>query len=338
MALGLLCGCGLGFIENHSGGASHLPTTGAGPYGKLPIDIGTPINEPIVLRVFRTNLREPTPLWREGGGVRLWFGYEDDPSVVRSEIWHVALPVITQFPEVPEQRALAGDEPWEQDWVGAPSIVRLPATGAGDGSGDGAHLVMFYQGGIDNPGIGRADSMDNGATWIKHPNNPILPGWIQPSVTFLDDTDETAGVPFSVYGTRLDRDGIYRADSSDGVTFSYLDEPVLEPRRGREGAYDRYSVSSPHVVVRAVEGGGYHYGMFFNATSSSDPDESMVVGWAGSFDGYDWQRFASPDGPVLAPGGASEYGPAVLLSADSGIMFYNEDAQGVQAIAAAMHP
>ena len=78
--------------------------------------------------------------------------------------------------------------------------------------------------------------------------------------------------------------------------------------------------------------------MFFNATASADPEESVVVGWAGSFDGTRWERFASPEGPVLAPGGVSEFGPAVLLSPDSGIMFFTEDAQGVQAIAAAMHP
>lgn len=327
-----LGGCGLGIVDNLSGGDSHLPTQGAGPYGKLPLDIETPINEPIVLRVFQTDVREPSPLWHEDGGFRLWFGYEEDPD--RSEIWYIELPVITEFPEEPERQAVIGDQPWEQDWVGAPSVLDLGAD----------HLVMFYEGGRSPRSIGRADSFDNGATWEKHAANPLLVDWAQPGGAFVEASGESTSdpdrlaSPWLLYGTRTGRDGIFLAESEDGVSFTYLEEPVLTPRLGREGAYDRYSVSSPHVVVRAVEGGGYHYGMFFNATASSDPEESVSIGWAGSFDGSRWQRFASPDEPVLAPEGISEHSPAVLLSADRGIMFYNEEAQGVQAIAAAMHP
>src|SRR5690606_37703504 len=35
-------GCGLGVVDSDSGGGAHLPTQGAGPYGKLPLNVNTP--------------------------------------------------------------------------------------------------------------------------------------------------------------------------------------------------------------------------------------------------------------------------------------------------------
>ena len=39
-------GCGLGIVDNTSGGGDNLPTLGAGPYGRLELDFATPADEP----------------------------------------------------------------------------------------------------------------------------------------------------------------------------------------------------------------------------------------------------------------------------------------------------
>ena len=323
--LSCLSGCGLGLVENQSGGGDNLPTQAAGPYGKLEVDSDTVASEPFVVSVRRTNVRDPAPLWRADGGFRLWFGYEDDPNVDLSEIWYAELSTLQDLPEVAPTPALTADATWEEDRVGAPSILEL----------EDGRLVMFYQGGQTQRSIGRADSSDGGQTWTKHPENPVLEGWYAPSVI---ENPADGGGSWTLYGNRGGMPGIFRADSPDGDNWTPTGEAVIMPRVGTPEAYDRHSVSDPFVVVREISAGEYQYGMFFNAADSGDAEASISVGWAGSFDGFEWQRFDNPDGPVLAPEGPSEHGPAVLVAPAQGIMFYNELNQGVQAIAVAVHP
>lgn len=323
-------GCGLGLIENHSGGAEHLPTQGAGPYSKLETDPTTVITEPFVLTVFRVSVRDPSALWRTGGGYRLWFGYEDDPTVEASEIWYAELANLTDEPILEPERALSADAAWEQGFVGEPSVLER---------GDG-RLVMFYRGGVDVPAIGRADSSDNGQTWTKHASNPIIDGLASPSAAIVLNraTADADTESWLLFADRRDDSGIFQARSEDGIVWTISDQPSVTPRTGLSDAFDRVSVSNPTVTIREIGADSFHYGMFYNATNSTDPDASVSIGWTGSFDSQEWRRFASPDEPILAPGGASEYSPSVLLSPDRGIMFYNELTQGVQGIAAAVHP
>lgn len=309
-------------MDNASGGSEHLPTQGAGPYGKLSLNIETPADEPYVVAVFRVSVRDPSALWRDDGGVRLWFGYEQDQSGLESELWYAELADIAELPDVAPRPALLADQSWEQGWVGAPSVVELA----------GGELVMFYQGGRDYPGIGRAVSNDHGATWSKYEGNPVLDGFMEPGVVVLSDQR------WLLYATRPDEPGIFRADSTDGLSFAVREAPVLVPRPELEPAYDRQAVSDPFVVVRHTPAGRLHYGMFFNGTMGAGDEVTTSVGWAGSFDGLVWQRFSSPDQPVLAPEGTSEHGPSVLLEPDRGIMFFSELRQGVQSIAVAVHP
>lgn len=325
LALFLAAGCGIGLVDNQSGGSDHLPTQAAGPYGKLALDRDTPAEEPFVVRAFPDSLTDPSVLRRDDGGFLIWFGRTTSTAPDESQIWYAEIPAVTELPDVPPEPALVADAAWEEAWVGAPSVVRL----------DAEHLVMFYQGGRTSPALGRADSMDDGRNWTKHPANPLLDTTAQPSAVVLDHGDATTWLLFA---SRPDRAGIFRADSSDGTSWAYLPEPVLTPRETTPEAFDRYAVFSPHVVVQETASSRLHYSMFFNATDSPDPDASVSVGWAGSFDGIEWRRFESPDGPILAPEGASERAPAVLLEPDRGIMFYSEPSRGAPAIAVAMHP
>lgn len=328
LALGLVLvpGCGLGVVENHSGGADHLPTQGAGPYGKPGLDLDTPADEPFVLGVFRSHLRDPSALWREDGGVRLWFGYQADLDDTRSEIWYAELADITELPDVPPEPALAADQPWEQGWVGAPSVVDR-------GRGE---LVMFYQGGVDAPAIGRADSVDSGRTWQKHPGSPLVTDAAGPALAVIPAEIQGDAPGWLLHATRVGRAGIFRAESTDGVRWAFTDEAVLLPRPDRADAYDRYTVSNPAIMVRVSGAGRPHYGMFFNGEGE---DGLVSIGWAGSFDGKEWQRFASPDEPVLVePIEVSEHGPAALLEADRGLLFFDQERQGARRIAVAVHP
>ena len=317
-------GCGLGLLDGPGGGDQHLPTRGAGPYSKLPFDRDTLTDEPHVVSVFQIDLTEPTALPRSDGGFRLWFGYSDPPEL--HEIWTAELSSLTEFPEVGPMPALAPDQEWEAGRVGAPCVVEVSSQ----------ELVMFYEGGPEPgpgdsqaPGIGRATSLDGGATWVKDPANPVLTGYREPTAAHLPDGE------WLLFATRDDAPGLFRAVSTDGISWQADDAAVVEPRPLPE-AFDRHAVSSPALTVRSRPGGGLHFGLFFNGLDGEDGSAS--VGWAGSFDGMQWDRFSNPDGPVLAPGGTSERGPSVVLEPDQGIMFFSEQKQGSSSIAAAVHP
>lgn len=317
-------GCGLGLLDSESGGDDHLPTQGAGPYGKLQRDIDTVADEPYVLSVLRVNLRDPSALRRDDGGYRLWVGYDDSADGSTSAIWAAELPALTEKPDIEIHPVLTAGDAWEQGWVGAPSVVEL---------GSGA-LVMFYEGGLETPAIGRADSADGGATWQKHPGNPLIPALTRPSAANLPDGS------WVLFATHSSRAGLFRADSpdADGSVWNIHDEPVLLPRTGAPEAFDHSQLADPWIVVQITPTGRLHYGMFFTGAERDDAEASVAVGWAGSFDGFRFTRFASPDAAVLAPDGASEKGPSVLLEPDRGIMFFNELRQGTQSIAVAVHP
>lgn len=327
-----MTGCGLGVVGEEERGGARLPTQGAGPYGTLASDRDTPAEEPYVLSAFRVHLRDPAVLRRDDGGFRLWFSRVDVEAPEASEIWAAELPAITELPDVAPDPVLVADQAWEQGWVGAPSVVARPDGG----------LTMLYQGGRERLAVGRADSVDGGWTWQKHPDNPVLVDAAEPSAALVPggiggDHDEDAS-SLVVYMTRPGRDGIFRADSLDGVTWTSLPEPVLLPRRDVPDAYDRQAVSAPFVVVRRTASGTLHYGMFFNGTDRSGESAVVSIGWAGSFDGLEWRRPASPDEPVLASGGGNAHAPAVILEPDGGVMFFHEGQPGAQRIAVAVHP
>ncbi|MEM9488073.1 MAG: hypothetical protein AAGC55_02950 [Myxococcota bacterium] len=315
----LCAGCGLGFIDQNGGGGDNLPTQSAGPYSKLPGDVDTTANEPFILSVFQVNLVDPSALPLPDGGFRLWFGAEPNGSQRLSEIWTIDVPDLRDRVEDEPGLAVSADRPWENDWVGAPCVVE---------DGDGG-LIMFYQGDANSPSIGRAESQDGGITWEKGDENPIITGFGQPAIGQLDDSS------WVLYATRADRPGIFRGTSADGRTWTMDDQPVLLPRTEQSDAFDKLAVSNPWLVVRSTSTGIAHQSLFFNGLDDAD---STSVGWAGSFDGRNWSRFANPDDAVLEPDGIGEHGPTVIVEPTRGFMFYSELRQSAQSIAVAVHP
>jgi hypothetical protein len=316
-ALTVLVGCGLGLGGDESIGAfDHLPTLAAGPYGKPNIDFDTPAEEPYVLVDGQASLMDPAPLWRDDGGFRLWFSRAPDDGGGAADLWYAELAAHTELPDRGPEPALVADAAWEEGRMAAPAVVDL---------GGGA-LVMFYEGGRLEPGIGRADSSDGGTTWHKHPENPLLVG-AAPTAAVVDDL-------WLLFYTRPGHEGIFRADSFDGTDWAEMDRPVLTPRTALADAFDAVAVSDPFALVRRTGAGRWHYGLFFNGTAA---DGDVTVGFAGSWDGLVWERFGGVE-PVLSPGSPTEHGPAVLVRAGRGTMFFHEERQRRQRIAVALHP
>jgi hypothetical protein len=181
---------------------------------------------------------------------------------------------------------------------------------------------------VADPGIGRAESTDGGLTWIRDAGNPVLTRATEPTAALLPDGS------WVLFITRPDAPGIYRADSADGRTFTVAELPALRARSDQATAFDRFAVSDPFVIVRQTAAGQIHWGMFFNGLARFD---DVAIGFAGSYDGLQWERFGGPD-PILAPGAPVETGPAVVLEAARGYLFFDERSQSRQKIAVAVHP
>ncbi len=317
LAVLALCsaGCGLGLFGDESGGADNLPTLGAGPFGKPEIDFDTPADEPYLVADRNAHLRDPAVRERGDGGFSMWFGRHERENPARADIWRAGISVYTELPDREPSLVLAADATWEQGRVTAPSIAAL----------DDGTLVMFYEAGVDEPGIGRADSSDGGDTWTKHPDNPLFPGHDPAAVYFQG--------AWTMYFTRADAPGIRRAESEDGVTWLSDPDPVVVARPAVADAFDRDGVSRPFVLAQVTEAGQRHWSMFFNGQR----DEEASIGFAGSFDGVSWERFAGVDA-ILAPGGGSEYGPAAIIRGSRAFLFFHEARQLRDRITIAIHP
>lgn len=310
-------GCGMGLFESESGGADNLPTLGAGPYGKPQVDYDTPADEPYVLEDSRASLVDPSVLEREDGGFRIWCGREPDNTENQSEIWYAEIPDITRLPDVSPRVTLTATAPWEEDRVAAPSVIEVA---------DG-RLVMYYEAGVGTRAIGRAESTDGGQSWQKNPANPVLEGAAEPSIVEIDGS-------WVLYLTIPGSDGIYRAESADGLAWDLDGMPVLGPRPDVAEAFDSRSVSDPGAVARVSEAGQLHYGLFFNGRND---DDVASVGFAGSFDGVTWERYGGPD-PVLHPVAPEEHGPSAVLRSAQGFLFFHEQRLSRQRITVAVHP
>ncbi|HUH05363.1 MAG TPA: hypothetical protein VML75_25375 [Kofleriaceae bacterium] len=309
--------CGLGWFEEASGGGENLPTSASGPYGKPEVDFDTPADEPFVIDDRAASLVAPTVLPRDDGGFRFWFGREPNNTTGLSEIWRAELADVFDLPDVEPVASMAPDQAWEGTRVTRPAVVE----------GDPGQLVMYYEGGPeDAPAIGRAESFDGGATWQKHPGNPVLGQAGDPGAVVVDGQ-------WMLYVVRTGMAGIYRGTSADGVAFSLDAEPVIRPR-ALAGAFDRAGVASPSVVAEITPANQLHFSMLFNGVSAAD---DVAIGYAGSFDGVRWERFNGLE-PVLTPGSPTEHGPTGLVAGTRAYLFYNQLSGGRQRIGVALHP
>ena len=310
-----VAGCGLG-VGDSSGGSDNLPTLAAGPYARLRPAAATAAAEPWLLTATDALLRDPALLPRADGGLRVWLTI-DPVGDAPPEIGYAELPGPRDAPDRVVARVVAADQPWEEGRVGAPAVVA-----------DGDRLLLFYQGGVAAPAIGRAESTDDGATWTKAAA-PVLAGARAPSAAVVD------GV-VHLFATLSDRPGVFHAVDDGRGGFTVDPTPVVAPRPDVAGAFDRAAVADPCVLVQELATGRLHWSLWFTGFDLDPGDERAApsVGYAASFDGTNWQR-PGDVGPVLA---APATGPAVLVRQHGGLMLFSSQRNLRDAIAAAQHP
>ena len=296
-----------------------MPTLGGGPYGKLPLDLETPIDEPFVLAAANADLSDPVGRLRDDGGIRLWVTRQQPGQP--AEIWAAEMPALTELPDVPLAPALVAELPWEAGEVRAPTVVA-----------DGDRVTMFYQAG-DPPAIGRAVSTDAGATFARDPA-PVIEGALNPSAIAIGDS-------IALLFERDDAPGIFAALSEDGgASFAPRSAPILEINPV-DAAFDLRSVTNPGAVATVTATGRTHIGVFYEGRSDEldDDDEPLIaIGYVGGFALDALERFGNRIDPILEPGVPSETGPSAILFPERGILFFSERRGARLRIAAAIHP
>ncbi len=297
----LLPACGLGWIGTEDDRTAGLPTSGAGPYQRLEPDDLTPASEPRFLNDTRADVEDPSML-AGGAGLRVWFTRRTEDPVV-SEIHYLEAASAHVLPSVGPMGVLSASETWEDGVVSSPSVTK-------DAAGQ---LVMFYEGGVATPSIGRAVSTD-GVTWTKD-GDPLLVGATSPSVVFVHG--ETW-----LFVTRPNELGIWRAVDT-GSGFDFDPAPVILPRPGETDAFDQLAVFDPFALaVPTLEPGVTRVHLWFAGTTEDPPATS--IGYAATFDGLDWLRFGGLK-PMLS---ADAAGPTVILEAAGGLMLFEGSAAG----------
>lgn len=302
LAIILCSGCGLGWIGTEPDRTAGLPSAGAGPYARLESDDTTPATEPRFLNDVRANVSDPSMLFG-GEGIRVWFTRATTDPVV-SEIHYTEATSPRALPSVGPMLVLSATEAWEEGVVSSPCVTADPAGG----------LVMFYEGGVTTPSIGRAVSTD-GLSWNKDPD-PVLVGASSPGIGFVE------GEPW-LFVTRPTEIGIWRAvDSGSGFVFDTA--AVVVPRPELPKAFDRASVSEPWVLAEPTLAGGVtRIHLWFTGSDGEDPP-AISIGYAASFDGIDWPRFGG-DKAMLS---AEASGATVALEATGGLMLFEGSAAG----------
>jgi predicted GH43/DUF377 family glycosyl hydrolase len=194
---------------------------------------------------------------------------------------------------------------------------------------DGGQFHMWYEGGddLENLGggqVGYAMSPD-GIEWTKHADNPVLTAdpdsWdhqgIWPGQVLWD------GARYRMWYTSASGESptpdwwrIGYAESSDGITWTTLDLPVL--RSGTGATWDDWLVYEPAVVF---DGSTYH--MWYGGHNGMS---EVAIGYATSPDGRHWRKYAG--NPVLRSGSGDEWdglvveAPSVVLNGDELQMWF----------------
>jgi len=317
--VGVLAGCGLGPFAGEGGGGDNLPTLGAGPYGKLGLDLTTPADEPFVLAEATADLFDPVARLRDDGGVRLWVTRQRVDEA--AEIWSAELPAITELPDVGLAPALVAELAWEAGEVRAPTVLV-----------DRDRVTLFYQAG-DPPAIGRAVSTDGGANFNRDAA-PVLEGAMNPSAVSVDGR-------VVVFFERPDEPGIFAAESDDGgATLIARPGPVIAINPDSD-AFDLRFVSNPGAVASVTATGRTHVGVFYEGRSDEldDDDIPLVsIGYVGGFEIGALARFGSGTDPVLEPEVPSERGPSAIVLPDLGMLFFSERRGARIRVAVAVHP
>ncbi len=216
-----------------------------------------------------------------------------------------------------------GPQRWDSVEVFSPYVIR-----------EGEKLSMWYTGWDRGPSyrIGYASSTDNGRTWAKSPENPVLD--VGPAGSFDSRSVQGASVI-------KEDDGTYRmwymgqegtkwqlglATSPDGLHWTrYEGNPVFTV--AAPGAWDSTHIYWAHVIK-----GGPGYQMWYTGTGAPAGQPGLAtghrIGYAESADGINWTRSAVNPVTDYLPyeqyGWADQFEPFVLRQGNLYRMWYTE--------------
>ncbi len=342
----MLLACGCGQNVDLFGSVTGVPVSGVATWYKIDMDPDAELVQPYVL--FGDDLhRLVEPSYLLVGDLHYLF-YEvieykfvdGEKQIVGSTI-HAAVSDDGFTWEMlnDDLPVLEPAQAWEGDAVGAPSVVYR-----------GGRFLMWYAGGY-GAGIGYAGSED-GLTWAKYDDNPILQpdqDWEEglvaaPAVLAQDghyllfySGGDTGGPELAQHAGRAigyahSADGLIWIKQDDQGRNSADDSPAVHPLLTASQLWEGYDpdnevygwVASPFIRVdRPVDRDVYR--LYYTGNRPGDPVFSDVsIGYAGSFDGMDWQKADEAINPVVGekfpltlPGLTdymiySEYAPSVV--------------------------
>ena len=313
----VLCvSCGMGPFAGPGGGDENLPQSGAGPYLFAAPDFETPADEPYILAQPVVSLTDPAVRQREDGLYEVFFTRTDADV---GEIWKATYAGFDELPVQPPVRVLSADREWEAGVVRSPALVE-----------SGSELLLYYEGGVDSPSIGIARSTNDGLSFEKESDTPLVQDAKDPDVVISD------GRWLLVYGDPAG-EAIFLRTGSDERSFGEA-RLLLSARLGLVGAFDSLGVSAPALRIRTSSAGRDHFGLFYAGVGLTAEGEALSnIGYQGSFDTYEWAPFLAGE-PILAAGPAGAGGPAPLLSGTESLLFVHQVRQGRGRLAIAFGP
>jgi len=351
---------GCGQASDLFGSLTGVPVNGVAPWQKIDMDPDTELIQPyIIYGEFGTRLIEPFYLVHDD----LRYCYfekadiqemdEADPLITSEILFAISRDGLDWELKYDGRPMLAADEPWEAGAVGAPSVLQI----------DG-RFYMWFAGG-NGAGIGVAESSD-GVNWTKYAGNPVL----TPRQKWEGGDDGIVGSPSVIHhqgryimyysgglaeGTAMARRSGYAigyAESEDGIDWIKHDaagrndrdgaanvKPIFVASQTWEGFIAGRTqgwVSTPQVmVVRPLDREVFH--MYYTGNMMGDPIAIDVsIGFAGSFDGLNWEAANPPVNPILQenfsltlPGLSkyllySEFTPSVVRLGEKYWMLYSQ--------------
>jgi hypothetical protein len=337
-ALGLLLALavlGCGTQSDIFGSLDNVPRSGVAPYTKVDLDPDTDLTQPFIRVPAGSGIeyREPAALIADG--FHAWveraefLGPDEGTRHARSAIVHFTSEGGFFWDDASGgAEVLAADRPWEDAFVGAPTVVHR----------DGL-FRMWYAGG-DGVGIGYAESED-GDAWTKPTDEPVL----VPSETWEDGTVFApcvvvdGGAYWMAYSAGASGVGIGVATggaigvatSDDGFTWTKpRADAVLVPTQSWEGN----AVSSPTLLVDEGESRTIVRMWYTGNVPGNIFADDASIGYAGSVDYQVWEKAEPPVNPVLQeifplkfPGITDfllydEAQPSVVRRGDLFVMYY----------------
>ena len=239
----------------------------------------------------------------DGSMYHLWFtGHEQNGYW--SGVGHATSTDGVEWTMDPGNPVIAAGESgeWDDSYVLSGAVIH-----------DGTQFHMWYSGsGGAEESLGYATSPD-GSMWTKHDGNPVMDAgasgtwddtWLGPSSVIADGEN----LRMWYWGSNGSGGSIGYAESPDGIHWTKLPEPVLEPQTIPGGAWDAEIVYTPLVIFNPNPP---MYQMWYGGNDTDTP----FVGYAFSSDGIEWTRHR--DNPVIEAGH-----PVVLFDGSNYHMWY----------------